>query len=449
MGNFIRSAVALSATTALALSAALSYEPPAPQAVPQAAVAEAGAVVEKDPGRPARGPQVELGVERLLSTELGLLEGKRVGLITNPTGVDRELVSTIDLLIANEERGGYELTALYGPEHGVRGAEPAGAYIPTYIDETTGLPVYSLYGATRKPSPEMLADVDVLVFDIQDIGTRFYTYIWTMYYAMEAAAEQGKEFIVLDRPNPLGPDSEGYVLDESLSTFVGLKAIPQRHGLTAGELAQLFNGEFLATPVDLEVVEMTKYNDQFFADGYGLEWVLPSPNIPTLETAWVYSGTGLIESVNVSEGRGTTTPFLWFGAPFIDEAEVNALVADLNSRELPGVRFRPMYATPSTSKHAGRFSGGVQVHITDPAAYESVRTGIHILEALFDNVEEVDWREGANCRTMAQTCWIDNLSGTKDVRAQLDAGVDAETIVAGWEAELAAFDAMAQQYRIY
>lgn len=448
MGSFTRRTVALLATMAMAGTAALAYDPATQTAVPQAA--GHGAVAERAPQNPnQRGPQLELGVERLISTELDLLEGQRVGLITNPTGVDRNLVSTIDLLIANEERGGYELTALYGPEHGVRGAEPAGAYIPNYIDETTGLPVYSLYGPTRKPSAEMLADVDVLVFDIQDIGTRFYTYIWTMYYAMEAAAEQGKQFIVLDRPNPLGPESEGYVLDEALSTFVGLKAIPQRHGLTAGELAQLFNSEFLATPVDLEVVEMRKYNDKFFADGYGLEWVLPSPNIPTLETAWVYSGTGLIESINVSEGRGTTTPFTWFGAPFIDEAEVNALVAELNSRDLPGVIFRPMYATPSSSKHAGQFSGGVQLHVTDASVYESVATGIHVLDALFRIVPEVDWREGANCRTMEQTCWIDNLSGTKEVRAQFDAGVDAETIIAGWEAELAEFDAMAEQYRIY
>lgn len=437
--------LSLVATAALAIAPALA--PPQPQVAQPATGAAALGMKPQNPT--TRGPQVEVGVERLISSQLGLLKGKRVGLITNPTGVDRNLTSTIDLLIANESRGGYEVTALYGPEHGVRGAEPAGAYIPNYVDETTGLPVYSLYGPTRKPSPEMLADVDVLVFDIQDIGTRFYTYIWTMYYAMEAAAEQGKEFIVLDRPNPLGSGSEGHVLDESLSSFVGLKAIPQRHGLTAGELAQLFNGEFLATPAKLTVVEMKKYNDKFFADGFGWPWVLPSPNIPTRETAWAYAGTGLIESINVSEGRGTTTPFLWFGAPFIDEAEVNALVADLNSRKLPGVIFRPMYATPTTSKHVGKFSGGVQLHITDAAAYESVATGIHVLDALFRTVPEVDWREGTKCRTAADVCWIDNLSGTKQVRAQLDAGVPASTIVAGWSEELSAFDKMAAEYRIY
>ncbi|WP_052437006.1 DUF1343 domain-containing protein [Georgenia sp. SUBG003] len=418
-------------------------------------VGVSGALATTNPGgRPETPPgldqQLELGVEVLLEDQIDMLEGKRVGLITNPTGTTSDLTHTIDALIAGQEEGDYELTALYGPEHGVRGGVPAGAYVESYTDERTGLPVYSLYGPTRTPSAEMLADVDVLLFDIQDIGARFYTYIWTMYYAMEAAAENGKTFVVLDRPNPLGDRIDGPVLDyPQISSFVGLREIPLQHGLTVGELARLFNDEFLETPADLKVVEMEGYDRSSIVSDWDLPWVLPSPNIPTRETAIVYPGTGLIESINVSEGRGTTTPFLWFGAPYIDETESYALAEDLNARGLEGVTFRPMSATPSASKHAGRFSGGVQVHVLDEAAYEPVRTGLHVLDALFDHIDEVDWREGEKCRTEADLCWIDQLSGTKDVRAQLEAGVDPDEIVAGWADELAAFDELAESYRLY
>lgn len=399
-------------------------------------------------GQPV-GPRLELGVERLLDDHLDWLTGKRVGLVTNPTGLDRQLRSTIDRLIAASGAGGFELTALYGPEHGVRGGAPAGAYVPSYTDERTGLPVYSLYGPTRKPSAEMLAGVDVLLFDIQDIGARFYTYISTMSYVMEAAAENDKQVIVLDRPNPLGDRMEGPVLEPELSSFVGLHPIPLRHGLTVGELARLFNGEFLDEPVDLRVAEMRGYQPRRIIDTYDLEWVLPSPNIPTRETAVVYPGTGLVESLNVSEGRGTTKPFEWIGAGFIDSVEAQALTDDLNARGLPGVTFRPMFATPSASKHAWAFSGGVELHLTDAAAYESVRTGLHVLDALRDGFDETDWREGDRCRTPEHTCWIDRLSGTKSVRAQLEAGVDPDAIVAGWAADVADFAATAEQYRIY
>ena len=401
------------------------------------------------------GPTVELGVEVLLEDQLDLLEGKRVGLITNPTGVDSELTHTMDLLVEHQEEGGYELTALYAPEHGILGGAPAGANVPNYEDPRTGLTVWSLYGATQRPTAEMLEDVDVLLFDIQDIGARFYTYIWTMYYAMDAAAEFGKDFIVLDRPNPLGDRMDGPVLDPSVSSFVGLREIPMQHGLTVGELASLFNGEFLTEPVEnFHVVRMEGYDPDDFVDGYGLEWVLPSPNIPTLETAWAYAGTGLIESLDASEGRGTTKPFLWIGHGGLDEVEAYALAEDLNSRGLEGVHFRPMFANPAAGqKQGGRLSGGVEVHITDPASYVPVRTGLHVLQAFYDT-PEVDWREGTiypnqRCETEADTCWIDRLTGDKDVRLQLEAGVDPDEIIAGWADELAAFDAIADDYRLY
>lgn len=402
---------------------------------------------------PARGKKADgdfrLGVENLLEpAALETLRDQRVGLITNPTGADRELRSTIDLLVEAQGTGGFTMTALFGPEHGVRGAEPAGGAVGDYIDEKTGLPVRSLYGATQKPTPEMLADVDVLVFDIQDIGARFYTYIWTLYYAMQAAGENDKRFVVLDRPNPLGTDIEGFVLEPELSSFVGLREIPQTHGLTVGELARLFNGEFLNGEVTLEVVEMSGYDPEE-PPVQELPWVLPSPNIPTPDTAVVYAGTGLIESLNISEGRGTTTPFLWFGAPFITEAQVDQLLETLRAAELPGVLYRPMFATPTTSKHAGVFCGGLQLHVTDAAAYEPVRTGIHVIAALLRTVEEVDWREGDDCRTEDDVCWIDKLTGTKRTRAMLEDGESPEAIVAAWRREARRFEVTTKRYRLY
>lgn len=421
-------------------------------ALPAGAVlATAGAAQAAPSGRGGRAAEGDfsLGVERLQEPEaLETLRDANVGLITNPTGADRELRSTIDILVAAQEEGGFTLTALFGPEHGVRGAEPAGGSVGDYVDEKTGLPVRSLYGDTQKPTPEMLEDVDVLIFDIQDVGVRYYTYIWTLYYAMEAAGENDKRFIVLDRPNPLGTDIEGFLLEPELSSFVGLREIPQTHGLTVGELASLFNGEFLDKAVDLEVIEMTGY-DPSAPPIQELPWVLPSPNIPTPDTAVVYAGTGLIESINVSEGRGTTTPFLWFGAPFITEAQVDAIIADLQAAKLPGVLYRPMFATPTTSKHAGEFCGGLQLHVTDAAAYEPVRTGIHVLAALFANVDEVDWREEEDCRTEDDVCWIDKLSGTKRTRTMLEAGKSAESIVTAWRRDARRFQLTTERYRRY
>lgn len=419
-------------------------------ALPAGAVLAGAASAQAAPTRGKRADgDFRLGIENLLGpAALETLRDQRVGLITNPTGADRTLRSTIDLLVEAQGTGGFTMTALFGPEHGVRGAEPAGGAVGDYIDEKTGLPVRSLYGATQKPTPEMLADVDVLVFDIQDIGARFYTYIWTLYYAMQATGENGKRFVVLDRPNPLGTDIEGFVLEPELSSFVGLREIPQTHGLTVGELARLFNGEFLNGEVTLEVVEMSGYDPEE-PPVQELPWVLPSPNIPTPDTAVVYAGTGLIESLNISEGRGTTTPFLWFGAPFITEEHVDQLIETLRAAELPGVLYRPMFATPTTSKHAGVFCGGLQLHVTDAAAYEPVRTGIHVIAALLRTVEEVDWREGEDCRTEDDVCWIDKLTGTKRTRAMLEDGESPEAIVAAWRREARRFEVTTKRYRLY
>ncbi|WP_424236854.1 exo-beta-N-acetylmuramidase NamZ family protein [Bhargavaea ginsengi] len=387
----------------------------------------------QDHNKHRKGNEISIGVDVLLDEQKHLIEGKRVGLITNPTGVDKDLNSIVDLLHNDPD---VELTALYGPEHGVRGDAQAGQYVEYYIDEVTGLPVYSLYGQTRKPTPEMLENVDVLVFDIQDVGTRFYTYIYTMALAMEAAEEQDIPFIVLDRPNPLGGEKvEGPVLDPEFASFVGQYAIPLRHGMTVGELAKLFNAEF-GIGADLTVVEMKKWKRKSYFDETGLPFVLPSPNMPTLDTALAYPGTALIEGTNVSEGRGTTKPFELIGAPFINSTE---LAAELNALELPGVSFRAASFTPMFSKHAGALSHGIQVHITDRDDYKPVETGLHIVKTIHDLYPE----------DVTLTSFFDNLIGNGWIREGIENGMSVEEMKAEWEEELKAFKDVRKQYLLY
>ncbi|SEI86654.1 Uncharacterized conserved protein YbbC, DUF1343 family [Bhargavaea ginsengi] len=387
----------------------------------------------QDHNKHRKGHEISLGVDVLLDEQKHLIEGKRVGLITNPTGVDKGLNSIVDLLHNDPD---VELTALYGPEHGVRGDAQAGQYVEYYIDEVTGLPVYSLYGQTRKPTPEMLENVDVLVFDIQDVGTRFYTYIYTMALAMEAAEEQDIPFIVLDRPNPLGGEKvEGPVLDPEFASFVGQYAIPLRHGMTVGELAKLFNAEF-GIGAELTVVEMKKWKRKSYFDETGLPFVLPSPNMPTLETALAYPGTALIEGTNVSEGRGTTKPFELIGAPFINSTE---LAAELNALELPGVSFRAASFTPMFSKHADTLSHGIQVHITDRDDYKPVETGLHIVKTIHDLYPE----------DVTLTSFFDNLIGNGWIREGIENGMSVEEMKAEWEEELKAFKDVRKRYLLY
>lgn len=322
--------------------------------------------------------KVSPGIEVLLKDEKNVLSGKKVGLITNPTGIDSKLTSIVDLLHDDPD---INLTALFGPEHGVRGDAQAGASVEYYIDEKTGLPVYSLYGKTKKPTPEMLKDVEVLVFDIQDVGTRYYTYIYTMAYAMEAAKENDIPFIVLDRPNPQGGESvDGPVLEPEFSSFVGLYPIPLKHGMTVGELATFFNKEY-KIGADLKVIKMKGWKRDMDYDDTGLPFVLPSPNMPTVSTTFVYPATGLIEGTNVSEGRGTTKPFELIGAPYINSGE---LAGKLNALRLPGVKFRAASFTPTFSKHAGKLSHGVEVYITDREEFKAVPTGLHIIKTIQD-----------------------------------------------------------------
>ncbi|MGN7408806.1 exo-beta-N-acetylmuramidase NamZ family protein [Sporosarcina sp. SAFN-010] len=374
-----------------------------------------------------------LGAEMLMKNEKKLLKGKRVGLITNPTGVDQNLNSVVDLLNNDPD---IQLEALYGPEHGVRGDAQAGQYVDYYIDEVTGLPVYSLYGKTRKPTPEMLENIDVLVFDIQDVGTRFYTYIYTMALAMEAAQEKGIPFIVLDRPNPLGGKKvEGPVLDPEFASFVGQYAIPLRHGMTVGELAKLFNKEF-DIGANLTVVKMKGWKRNAYFDETGLQFVMPSPNMPTLETALAYPGAALIEGTNVSEGRGTTKPFELIGAPFISSPE---LVTRLNQLDLPGVTFRAASFTPTFSKHSGKLSHGVQIHITDRNKYEPVETGLHIVKTIKDLYPE----------QVQLTPFFDNLIGNGWIRPAIENGMTVEEMESRWQKDLKEFEKVRKKYLMY
>ncbi|TCI48143.1 MULTISPECIES: exo-beta-N-acetylmuramidase NamZ domain-containing protein [unclassified Exiguobacterium] len=391
-------------------------------------------LLDADAKSTPKKPKVELGVDRLMD-DPELLAGKRVGLITNPTGVDATMTSIVDLFHNADD---FELTSLYGPEHGVRGDAQAGSTISSYIDDVTGLPVYSLYGATKKPTPEMLKDVDVLVFDIQDVGTRYYTYIYTMAYAMEAAAENDIPFVVLDRPNPQGGlRVEGPVLDPAYSSFIGLYPIPLKHGMTVGELARLFNREY-QLQADLEVVKMKGWKRSMLYEDTGLPFVMPSPNMPTTDTVNVYPATGLFEGTNLSEGRGTTKPFELIGAPYINAHEY---AKTLNALDLSGVTFRASSFTPTFSKNAGKLSHGVEVYITEPTKFEAVKTGIAMLKVAHDLYPD-DFEFLAND-------FITKLTGNTYVKDMILDEESLEAIMDKVDAERDAFLPIRKDYLLY
>nr|WP_241663238.1 DUF1343 domain-containing protein [Peribacillus simplex] len=379
--------------------------------------------------------KVSPGIEVLLKEEKNVLSGKKVGLITNPTGIDSKLTSIVDLLHDDPD---INLTALFGPEHGVRGDAQAGASVEYYIDEKTGLPVYSLYGKTKKPTPEMLKDVEVLVFDIQDVGTRYYTYIYTMAYAMEAAKENDIPFIVLDRPNPQGGESvDGPVLEPEFSSFVGLYPIPLKHGMTVGELANLFNKEF-NIGADLKVIKMKGWKRDMDYDDTGLPFVLPSPNMPAVSTTFVYPATGLIEGTNVSEGRGTTKPFELIGAPYINSDE---LAGKLNELRLPGVKFRAASFTPTFSKHAGKLSHGVEIYITDREEFKAVPTGLHIIKTIQDLYPgDFEFLPAKNFNLLIGNGWV---------MSRIEEGSSVNEIMKEYQVKQDAFKKVRKNYLLY
>jgi uncharacterized protein YbbC (DUF1343 family) len=389
---------------------------------------------------------VGVGLEVLLRARGGPLRGRRVGLICNPTAVDRRLRHAADLLHALP---GVTLAALFGPEHGVRGDAPYMVAVDGEVDAATGLPVHSLYGATAgslRPAAAALAGLDALCFDIQDVGARYYTYQATMLLCMEAAARAGLAFVVLDRPNPIGGVRvEGPALRPGFESFCGLHDLAPRHGLTVGELARLFVAE-RGLDLDLTVVPCRGWRRERGAGATGLPWVLPSPNMPTPATALVYPGMCLLEGTNLSEGRGTTRPFELLGAPWLDPA---ALAAALDAERLPGVRFRPASFTPAWDKHAGVRCHGVQLHVVDEAAFRPVRAGLAcVLHARAQAPERFAWRREPY-EFVDGVPAFDLLCGSARERTGIEAGASLRDLTSAWPAEERAFARRRQRFLAY
>jgi len=382
--------------------------------------------------------KIKLGVDVFIEKYLYSVAGKRVGLLTNQSGVNRDMVQTIEVLYNNPA---VNLTTLFGPEHGIRGDVEAGKSVKSYTDDLTKLPVYSLYGETRKITPAMLNNVDVIIFDIQDVGVRPYTYIYSMAYAMEAAMENGKEFIVFDRPNPLGGKLvDGNILDPQFKSFIGLYPIPYVHGLTVGELAWLFNTEF-GIGANLKVIPMEGWNRSMTFEDTGLDWISTSPHIPQAETVPYYATTGLIgELGTISVGVGYTLPFMMVGEPDIDPYKLSN---DLNSRLIPGVKFRPVFWKQYYGIFSGRQVKGVQINISDMSVYMPYETCLNILEA-FNNLfpSKEFFRDD-------KSSGFYRASGTDDIFKRLKAGVPAEVIINSYKQKLEAFKIMRSRYLLY
>jgi uncharacterized protein YbbC (DUF1343 family) len=374
------------------------------------------------------------GIDVLVRERKQLLAGKRIGLITNPTGRTRAGRSTIDVLFAEPE---WRLVALFSPEHGIRGEAEAGQSIDASVDAATGLPIYSLYGDTTRPATAMLRGLDALVYDIQDVGTRVYTYISTLLEALRASAEHGLQVVVLDRPDPIGGDQvDGNVLDPQFASFVGPAPIAMRYGLTIGELGQFFNAE-LRVGAKLQVALVQGWQRSMWLDETGLAWINPSPNLRSLSAAALYPGTVLFEGTNLSEGRGTETPFEWIGAPWIDGA---AWAERLNRAAPAGVRFAPASRTPQASKFAGQLCQGVAIEIVDRTLLRPMAVGVAMLEAA---------RSVAGNRVQFVPSTFDHLAGTDQLRKVLDKGTPAGEIISSWEPDVAHFRTQRERYLLY
>ena len=421
-------------------------------AVTGAAAAGATAVVAGAAARASAGPAalptfpVRTGLDRVVENGWAELAGQRVGIISNPTGVDHEYRHLVDLAHAD---GRVQIAGVFGPEHGFRGSAQAGGSEGTGVDARTGLTVYDAYGASQAKWAELYtrAGVQTVVFDIQDVGARFYTYIWTMYDSMVAAARLGRRYVVLDRPNPIGGRAYGPMMTTPFTTAVGKKEIVQQHGMTVGELADFFNGEFLPAEagarVELEVVPCRAWVASMLAGDTDVPWVLPSPNMPTPDTALVYPGTAMFEGVaSISEGRGTTRPFELVAGPGLDYHWSDRL----NAAGLAGVEFREAYFTPTFNKFVGQLCAGVEVKVTDGQAFDPVRTGVAMLvEAR--RYPSFAWRVDA--WDTQRPYWIDKLTGSPRLRSMVDGGASTGEVVDAWAEELAAFDARRQPYLRY
>jgi uncharacterized protein YbbC (DUF1343 family) len=393
---------------------------------------------------------VSLGTDRLLAS--GRLNGRRVGVVCNPASIDASLRHIADRLVerAGPDRpagDGPQLTAIFGPQHGFRSDVQENMIETGHArDALRRVPVYSLYSETREPTAEMLRGVDLLVVDLQDVGTRIYTYIYTMANCLVAAKKHGIPVIVCDRPNPIGGDAvEGPMLVPGFESFVGLYPLPMRHGMTIGELARLFNETF-GIGADLEVVTMEGWRREMYFDATGIPFVLPSPNIPTLDSCIVYPGTVLFEGTNVSEGRGTTKPFELLGAPWVD---AERFADDLNALAMPGVFFRPSVIEPTFHKHAHTSCGGCQIHVLDRETFRPVEAGVALLAAFrAADPDRFRWRDPPY-EYEHKLLPIDILAGSSDLREQIERGVSAREIAASWQAPVGAFNKTRGRYLLY
>jgi len=389
----------------------------------------------------ASAPAVRPGVELFVEHPPSIVQGKRVGLITNQSGIDRQRRSTIDLLRAIPN---LRLVALYSPEHGIRGV--AEARVASSVDEKTGLPIHSLYGDTDKPTPQMLEGIDVLVYDIQDLGVRQYTFESTLALAMRAAAEKGIPIIVLDRPNPVtGTILEGNILEPAYESFVGIYPVLSRHGMTLGELARMYNAE-QRIGADLTVVPVEGWRRDMWWDETGLPWVNPSPNIRRLEAAIHYPGTVFFEAINVSEGRGTDLPFEQIGAPWLKNSEV---VAAMNAMNLPGIRFEAVeFPTAATArKYPGQLLKGVRFILTDRASYRPLATSLRMIELIRRlHPDQFQWA-GPNTRE-PNMLTIERHGGSARLRQAIEGGTLTE-LLREWERDQATFRAKRAPYLIY
>ena len=389
--------------------------------------------------------RTRLGIERLLDEKIDVIRNLRIGLVCNQASVLPDTFAhAADVFGACEE---FELTTLFGPQHGIRGdVQDNMIETPHAIDERTGRPVYSLYSETREPTAEMVKDIDAFVIDLQDVGCRIYTFVYTMANCMRAAKQFGKKVVVCDRPNPINGNAiEGNITEHEFKSFVGQFEIPTRHGMTIGELAKMFNEHF-AIGCDLEVVEMTGWTREMWGDETGLQWILPSPNMPTVDTAVVFPATVHIEGTELSEGRGTTKPFEINGAPFIDPY---LLVAELDKFGFDGVKFRHVFFRPTFQKCAEQVCGGVQIHVTDREAFTPVIVGVAMMKTVHDMyTEHFQWKQTAYEYVFDKNP-IDVVCGTDKIRKQIESGVSLAEIKSGWAEGEAAFAQARRPYLLY
>ena len=387
---------------------------------------------------------VKLGLEKILEKQVWLLKGLRVGLVCNPASVDHQYRHAADLFYENSN---INLTTLFGPQHGIRG-DVQDNMVETghIIDSRTEIPIYSLYSETREPTEDMLSELDVLVFDLQDVGCRVYTFIYTMANCMKACARYGKKMIVLDRPNPInGTDIEGNLLEIGHESFVGMFPIPMRHGMTVGELAMFFNSRF-ELQCELEVVSMDGWNRRSYADETDAPWAMPSPNMPTINTAVVFPATVYFEGTQISEGRGTTRPFEIVGAPYIDAQ----LYADaLTLLELPGTIFRAINFLPTFQKYAGQNCGGVFLHVAERNLFEPVITGLAMIKTIFDLYpENFEWKNLPYEYEFDRNPF-DVIAGTLKIRKFFEEGKSISEIKDYWQNDLIQFSKLTRQYLLY